>query len=161
MYQSLYFAGSIEAAGGAPQAAGGTLSITSATNGGTLISQSGNVAAAFGSAPPTTRSQLRGLMPTTNATYFINADTINTANSGLDTVSVTGPLYFSGNVDLNVAGSILISNSGVVATLLPQGVINTAYSVPGCTPAASCIPTIGHTNVTLEAGYINIASTIG
>src|SRR5262249_31444438 len=59
LFHSLYFAGSIKAAGGAPQAAGGTLNIASATFGGTLISQSGNVAAAFGSAPPTTRSQLR------------------------------------------------------------------------------------------------------
>jgi hypothetical protein len=88
--QSLYFAGSIAAAGGAPQAAGGTLNITSATNGGTLISQSGNVAAALGNTPPTTRSQLRGLLPAANGTYLITADTINSANSGLDTVSFNG-----------------------------------------------------------------------
>ena len=49
----------------------------------------------------------------------------------------------------------------MVATLLPQGVINTSYNVPACTPAASCIPTVGHTNVTLEAGYINIAGNFG
>ncbi|HEX3503123.1 MAG TPA: filamentous hemagglutinin N-terminal domain-containing protein, partial [Xanthobacteraceae bacterium] len=161
---SLYFAGSIAAAGGAAEASGGTLTLinTSSSTGGMLISQSGNVAAAFGSTPPTTRSQLRSLMPTTGAVFFITADTIDSANSGLDTVSFNGPLYFSGNVDLNLTGSILISNGGgVVATLLPQGVTNTSYSVPACTPASSCIPTIGHTNVTLEAGYVSVSGNFG
>jgi filamentous hemagglutinin family protein len=156
-YHSLYFAGSIEAAGGAPEAAGGTLKVSLAS-GGIIVSQSGDVASWFGAAMPTTRTQLHNLVPTTSGVYLITADTIDSANSGLDTVSFNGALYFSGNVDLNVAGSILISsNSGAVATLLPQGVINTAFSVTACTPTASCIPTIGHTNVTLEAGYISVS----
>ena len=65
------------------------------------------------------------------ATAFIAADTIN--SSGLDTVSFAGPLAFSGNVTLNVAGSILINNGITATTLLPQGVLNPAgYSAPGC-----------------------------
>ncbi|MCK9917085.1 filamentous hemagglutinin family protein [Microbacteriaceae bacterium K1510] len=86
-------------------------------------------------------------------TSFIAADTINT--SGLANVSFTGPLNFSGNVAIKVAGSILIDNSTFATILLPQGVFNAAaYSVSPCTPVAICIPSIGGTNVTLEAGYI-------
>ncbi|MCK9917114.1 filamentous hemagglutinin family protein [Microbacteriaceae bacterium K1510] len=158
-YQSVYFAGTIKAAGGAADAAGGTLNISNL--GGILVSQSGNVAAAFGQTVPATRTRLLGMLPTTTATSFIAADTIN--NSGLDTVSFAGPLYFAGNVDLKVPGSILINNgtTGTSATtLLPVGTINTTYRVPACTPVASCIPTIGHTNVTLEAGYIRFAGDI-
>ncbi|MCK9914327.1 filamentous hemagglutinin family protein [Microbacteriaceae bacterium K1510] len=152
-YFGLYFAGAIDAAGGAPQAAGGTLNITNL--GGILVSQSGNVAAPFASgAAPMTGAQFRALLPTTTATSFITADTISTVNSGLDSVSFAGPLFFSGDVGVKVAGSILIDNQIKATTLLPAGTIDTAYNVPGCAPAGSCIPTIGGTNVTLEAGYI-------
>ena len=85
-------------------------------SGGIVVSQSGNVASWFGGAMPTTRSQFRSLLPTTSAVYLVTADTIDNANSDLDTVSFNGPLYFSGNVDLNVEGSILLHNTGATPT---------------------------------------------
>ncbi|MCK9917090.1 filamentous hemagglutinin family protein [Microbacteriaceae bacterium K1510] len=151
-YDSVYFAGTIKAAGGAPQAAGGTLNISNL--GGIVVSQSGDVAAPFVGATPATRAQLQALRPATASISFITADTINTVNSGLDTVSFAGPLYFSGNVNVKIAGSLLIDNQLKTTTLLPEGVTDTTYSVPTCALAGSCIPSIGGTNVTLEAGYI-------
>jgi filamentous hemagglutinin family protein len=155
---SLYFGGTIDAAGGAPQAAGGTLNVSN--NLGILVSQSGDVSAPFAAAIlPTTRTQLRSLLPTTTATSFITADTINSANSGLDTVSFSGRLNFSGDVDLKLAGSILINNaSNGTTTLLPTGVVDTSYTA-SCASSGGCIPSIGATNVTLEAGYIRLANS--
>lgn len=151
LYNSLYFAGTIDAAGGAAQAAGGTLNISNVR--GILLSQGGDVTAPFTVGATPTLTQFLALLPTGASTSFIGADTINTATSGLDTVSFTGPLYFSGNVDLKVTGSVLIDNKFKATTLLPAGVTDTAYSVSACT-AGGCIPSIGGSNVTLEAGYI-------
>lgn len=156
-YSSLYFAGAIKAAGGAPQAAGGTLNVSNPS--GIVLSQSGDTAAPFaGGLLPATGAQLLALLPTTTPTSFITADTINTTRSGLDSVSFSGPLFFSGNVDLKIAGSALIDNQFKATTLLPAGVIDTAYNVPGCEAAASCIPSIGGTHVTFEAGYIRFSN---
>lgn len=149
-YNSLYFAGTINASGGAAQAAGGTLNISNLS--GILLRQDGDAAAPFAAgAMPATRAQLLALLPTTTATSFISADTISSARSGLDTVSFSGPLYFSGNVDLKMTGSVLIDNKFQATTLLPAGTVDTASSVPACT---ACIPSIGGTDVTLEAGYV-------
>src|SRR5262249_37292213 len=90
--QSPYFSGMIDAAGGAAEAAGGTLNV-STTGGGIVVGQGGDVAAPFAAnAMPTTRTELLGELPTTTATSFIDADTISSADSGLDTASFTGPL---------------------------------------------------------------------
>lgn len=91
-------------------------------------------------------------------TSSIAANVINSANSGLDTLALSGPLYFAGNVGLKVAGSLLIDNLGFATTLLPQGAVNTAVGAAPCTPPAGCIPTIGGTTVTLEAGYIRLTN---
>lgn len=150
-----YLGGTIKANGGAPQAAGGTL-VTGTSTGSVVVTQSGNVAAAFAGAPlPTTRSGLAALVPASGAN--ITADTINA--SGLDTVSFAGPLYFSGDVNLKVPGSLLIDIANNAITLLPTGVTSTSYTAPACTPVASCIPSIGGANVTLEAGYIRFANS--
>ncbi|WP_448044311.1 filamentous haemagglutinin family protein [Bradyrhizobium liaoningense] len=155
-YGTTYFAGTIKAAGGAPEAAGGTLNVSS--NAGIVFTRNGNVAAPFANAAlPGTRAALTALLPTTAAATFLTADTLNTVNSGLDSVSLTASLYFNGNVDVKLAGSLLI-NGGL--TLLPDGVTSTAYTVPACTPAGACIPSIGGTQVTLEAGYIRLLNNI-
>ncbi|ATQ70694.1 hypothetical protein CQW49_22215 (plasmid) [Methylosinus trichosporium OB3b] len=151
-----YFAGTIDAAGGAPQAAGGTLLIGSSID-TVVVAQSGNVAAAFAGVDPRTGVNIASLVAASGAN--ITADTINTAHSGLDTASFTGQLYFSGDVHLKLAGSILIDNSSNgTTTLLPTGVVDTSYAA-SCASSDSCIPSIGATNVTLEAGYIRLADS--
>ena len=158
-YNAIYFAGSIDARGGAPRAAGGTLTITG-SNGGVAtfassvdISQSGDVSAPFaatGGAIPATQAQFSALLPTTAATNYITADTLNAANSGLSSVTLNGPSFFSGNVDLKIPGALYLDG---VVTLLPAGVTNTSYTPPA-NPAG--IPTIGGVQTTLEAGYIRL-----
>jgi filamentous hemagglutinin family protein len=142
-YNSNYFAGTINARGGAPLAAGGTLNVFGSS---IDVSQNGDVSAPFAGALPATRTQLAALLPTTTPAIFITADTIN--NSGLDSVSFGSPLFLSGNVDLKIPGALLLNR----ITLLPAGVIDTSYTVPPGTG----IPSIGGTQVTLEAGYIRL-----
>ncbi|MBY6242346.1 filamentous haemagglutinin family protein [Methylosinus sp. Sm6] len=141
-----YLGGTIRAAGGAPQAAGGKL-----VAGDMIVTQSGDVSAAFGSTPPTWRSDAAlHLPPGANVT----ADTLNSA--GFGSVSFPGPT-FSGDVDLEISGSILIDSFAAI-TLLPAGVYDKNHS-PSCEPFGACIPSIGATKVTLEANYIRLANS--
>jgi filamentous hemagglutinin family protein len=153
-YDAIYFAGSIDARGGAPQAAGGTLTITGSTGFASSvdISQSGDVSAPFAAAGaiPATQAQFAALLPTTAATNYITADTINTAHSGLGSVTLNAPSFFSGNVDLKIPGALYLNG---VVTLLPAGVTDTSYTPP---PNPAGIPTIGGAQATLEAGYIRL-----
>ena len=157
---SLYFGGTIDAAGGAPLASGGTLNLGTVVtiSSGTavdayddiVIAESGNMAAAFaGKAAPATQSGLTALTAgVTGATAFITADTLN--NSGLDSVSLTGPIAFSGNVAVSLPDALYLNGA---ITLLAAGVTPTSPA-SASTPTASGVATIGATQVTLSAGYI-------
>ena len=165
LYPSLYFAGTIKAQGGAAEASGGTLDIgTASVSGGTatlsggynttIIQQSGDVTnalnasslAAAGKQYPVTQADLTALAPASNGTAFLTADTIN--GSGLDTVTLAGAVAFSGNVTVKIPDALYLYGN---LTLLPAGVTNPSYAA---TAVSGGIPTIGATNVTLQAGYI-------
>ncbi len=59
--------------------------------------------------PPATQAQVSSLLPATGSNAFITADTLN--GSGLDTVSLTGPIAFSGNVDVDVPGALYLNGN--------------------------------------------------
>jgi filamentous hemagglutinin family protein len=157
---SLYFGGTIDAAGGAPLASGGTLNLGAvvAISSGTavdayndiVIAESGDMAAAFaGQTAPATQSDLKTLTSgVTGATAFITAETLNA--SGLDSVSLTGPIAFSGNVAVSLPDALYLNGA---ITLLAAGVTPTSPA-SASTPTASGVATIGATQVTLDAGYI-------
>ncbi len=170
--RDLYFGGSIVAAGGAPRASGGTLNIgttittvsgtSSQTNaaayGNIVIAQSGDMSAAFAgaSAPAKAADLANALQSVATGAAFITADSINTAHSGLDSVSLTGPITFSGNVNLNVPGALYLNGS---ITLAPAGITPASNaSAYASTVTSSGINTIGATNVELDAGYIRFLS---
>ena len=161
----LYFGGSIDASGGAAQASGGTLnlgSVTTVSNSTTVnafaaivIGQSGDMSAAFvGKAPPTTAAALAALLPSMDKSAFITADTLN--NSGLDSVSLTGPITFSGNVAINLPGALDLNGNIVLA---PAGITPFSSAATYASAATSSgINTIGATSVNLNAGYIRFVS---
>lgn len=160
---SIWFAGAIDAAGGAPRAAGGTLVIdaSGSGNGGVVITQSGDAAAPFaGISAPQDAAAFAALLPAgTASTGYITADTMDSAHSGLDAVALKGSVYFSGDVDLNVTGTLNLMDgfAGTVPGrigLLPSGTTDTSY-VASCDTAEACIPAIG-TTVNLSASYVRI-----
>lgn len=147
---NIYFASTVDAAGGAPQAAGGSLSVASQT-GSLVIEPAGIVAAnlpALGAGP---------------AGAFIGADTLN--NSGFDSVTLSAnrSIAFGGSVDVSVPGALtLIAGNGHVVLLpssgglLPAGVSDAAaYTAPSCGTTA-CIPSVGGTTVNLKASYARL-----
>ncbi|WP_213773060.1 filamentous haemagglutinin family protein [Bradyrhizobium sp. dw_78] len=170
-YDSLYFAGTINAAGGAPQASGGTLNIGAIVNvdnvidiagyGNIVIAQSGDMSAAFsGANAPGTPAQLAALLPNTGSVAFITADTINTIHSGLDSVSLSSPITFSGSVNLNLPGALDLNGS---ITLAPAGITPlsplSAYASTATGSGINTIRTNGvGVSVNLDAGYIRFLS---
>lgn len=161
----LYFGGAIDASGGAAQASGGTLNLGSVTTsssgttvnafGAIIITQSGDMSAAFvGEAPPTTAATLAALLPSMDKSAFITADTLN--QSGLDSVSLTGPVTFSGNVAVNLPGALALNGN---ITLAPAGITPSSNAAAyASTPTSSGINTIGAIGVNLNAGYIRFLS---
>ena len=149
---SAYFDGTVNAAGGAAQASGGTLTIGNRADayGAIVLTQSGAVTGALdatalaGGAYPTTSAQLAALLPTTNSTVFITADTLS--HSGFDSaLLMASTIAFSGNVAASVPNTLILAGN---ITLLPAGVIAPTYA------SAS----IGGTMVNLDAGYVLLAS---
>ncbi|WP_315700765.1 MULTISPECIES: filamentous hemagglutinin N-terminal domain-containing protein [unclassified Bradyrhizobium] len=146
----IYFASVVDAAGGAPQATGGSLSVA-VGSGSLVIEPAGIVAAnlpALGAGP---------------AGAFIGADTLN--NSGFDSVTLSAnrSIAFGGSVDVSVPGALtLIAGNGHVVLLpnsgglLPAGVSDAAaYTAPSCGTTA-CIPSVGGTTVNLKASYARL-----
>ncbi|MEW6435560.1 MAG: filamentous hemagglutinin family protein [Pseudomonadota bacterium] len=149
-FQAAYFDGTVDAAGGAPQASGGTLTIgglngSNPLYGAIVISQGGDVTAALSSQTvPTTAAQLAAQLPTASSTVEIGENTLN--NSGLDSVSLmAGTIGFSGNVSVKVPDQLVLAGN---LRLLPAGNMNSNFS------AAS----IGATQVSLTAGDLLLTS---
>ncbi|MDI4235724.1 filamentous hemagglutinin family protein [Bradyrhizobium sp. Arg237L] len=166
---SLYFAGSIDAAGGAPLATGGSLTIGDVAipsavasllpvavlnlPDAIVIEPAGRVAANL---PAPSAS------PTAGA--FIGADTLS--NSGFDSVTLNAraAVAFAGSVDVTIPGALTLraDNGHVVLLpagtgLLPSGIdfANPATFAPACGTGCT-IPGIGGTTVNLNAGYVRV-----
>jgi filamentous hemagglutinin family protein len=162
---NIYFAGSVDAAGGAPLATGGTLIVGSnllantvsnqlPTPGVIVIEQAGVIAASL----PAT-----GMPSQTGA--FIGADTLS--NSGFDSVTLNAgqTIAFNGSVNVTVPGALTLRADGgnfvllpASTGLLPPGVTDPAKFVPASC-GATCIPSTGGAVVNLNAGYVRIVGT--
>ncbi|MDR3493346.1 MAG: filamentous hemagglutinin family protein [Ancalomicrobiaceae bacterium] len=149
-YQSVYFDGTVNAAGGAAQASGGTLIVgtTAGAYGAIIVPQSGETTSSLnplaGGGYPTTPAQLASLLPTKNSVAFLSADTLS--NSGFDSVTLmASTIAFSGNVTVKVPDALTLAGN---ITLLPAGVTNPAYTNAS----------IGGTVVNLDAGYVVLGS---
>jgi filamentous hemagglutinin family protein len=168
---TVYFAGSVDAAGGAPEATGGTLSI-----GQFVASASPSLAALFLTetlpAPSTIVIEPAGLvgahMPATAAAVlpgaFVGTDTLN--NSGFDSVTLdtggnTTAIVFNGSLTVTIPGALSMRANHLMLlpasdALLPAGAslgaAGFAYSPPSC--GTSCIPGIGSPTVDVNAGYV-------
>jgi filamentous hemagglutinin family protein len=189
---NIYFAGTVDAAGGAPQAAGGTLTVgnvaapraltnilrlvnnpTLPSPGSVVVEPAGLIAANLPEVGadrpyPLTPADLLAMAPSTGGAFF-GADMLN--GSGFDSVSLTGnTIAFGGSVTLSVPGALALTSSTgnfvllpAADTLLPAGVTtNLANVVPSaCTPAGTCVPSIGAPTVNLNAGYVLLAGNSG
>lgn len=168
MGSNIYFAGSVNAAGGAPLATGGTLTIgdiaiPSAVASvlsvpiinlpdAIVIEPAGRVAAnlpAAGASPP--------------SGAFIGADTLS--DSGFDSVTLNAArsIAFAGAVDVKIPGALTLrADNGQFVLLpastglLPPGITDPTTFAPGSCGTTNCIPGIGGTTVNLNAGYVRI-----
>lgn len=156
---NIYFASTVDAAGGAPLATGGSLTIgalvpTVATPTPTaiVIERAGIVAA-----------NLPALGASAPAGGFIGADTLS--NGGFDSVTLNSPtVAFGGSVNVTVPGALTLGGHIILlpqsSGLLPAGVTDPSkYTASNC--GATCIPSIGGTTVNLKAGYIRFAGSNG
>jgi filamentous hemagglutinin family protein len=155
LYQAAYFAGTVSAQGGAPQAAGGTLVVGGLAGGSNgygavIISQSGDVTAGLNGAAlnngayPRTVSELGSALPSTASTALITADTLT--NSGFASVNlIATTIGFSGNVSFKVPGSLMLAGN---LKLLPAGSTDISFTAPS----------IGATVVDIAANYMSLLS---
>ncbi|WP_139025055.1 filamentous haemagglutinin family protein [Bradyrhizobium sp. STM 3843] len=147
---SMYFASTVNAAGGAPLATGGSLTVGGVTS--LVIERAGIVAA-----------NLTALGASAPAGGFIGADTLS--NSGFDSVTLNSPtVAFGGSVNVTVPGALTLGGHIILlpqsSGLLPAGVTDPGkYTASNC--GATCIPSIGGTTVNLKAGYIRFAGSNG
>jgi filamentous hemagglutinin family protein len=188
---SIYFSGTVNAAGGTLLAPGGTLAIgnfpapaavasyVSLDQNGLLPSPNAvvvepggliaaNLLAVGATTYPLKPSDLSSMAPTTPGA-FIGADTLS--NSGFDYVSLTAnsTIAFAGSLNVSLPGALtLTAGSGHFVllpdstTLLPPGITDPAsFRPPPCTPTGSCIPSIGGTTVNLNAGYVRLVGKSG
>ena len=148
-FQAAYFDGTVDAAGGAPQATGGVLTIGDfgSLYGAIVIPQGGgDVTAAFHLGPSRDGGAARGPMPTTNSVAEIGEGTLN--DSGFNSVNlIASTIAFSGNVSVKVPDQLVLAGN---ITLLPTGSMN-----PNFTGA-----TIGATQVSIDAGDLLLANNV-
>ncbi|MBR0871346.1 filamentous hemagglutinin family protein [Bradyrhizobium tropiciagri] len=166
---SIFFAGSVDAAGGAPLASGGSLTIGDVTIPSIV---SGLVPPTAFSTPPeaiviepggsvAANLPAAGSSPVPGA--FIGADTLS--NSGFDSVTLNANLAvaFAGSVDVTIPGALTLrsdkGNFVLLAAstgLMPSGIdFNDPRTyAPSC--GTNCIPDIGGTTVNVNAGYVHV-----
>ncbi len=165
----IYFAGNVDANGGAPLASGGTLIVK---DGSIVIEPAGLVATALAGATayPLTPTALTNLLPyKLGSNAFIGADTLN--QSGFESVSLNAAnIAFNGSLSISLPGSLVLNGNLMLlpstTTLLPSTATNTTtgqtsplnYSAPSCS-VPNCIPTIGGTTVNLAAGYVSLSGS--
>ena len=123
---NLYFAGSIDAAGGAPLATGGSLTVGGSA---ALVVEPGGIVAA--------NLPAQGASTTPGA--FIGADTLS--NSGFDSVTLTAQtIAFGGSVNVAIPGALTLNASRGNVALLPAspGLLPAGVTDPLSFVAASC-----------------------
>ncbi|WP_027580552.1 filamentous haemagglutinin family protein [Bradyrhizobium sp. Ai1a-2] len=163
---NIYFAGTVNAAGGAPLATGGTLTIgdiaTPSAIAGNSALPSPNVIVIEPAGLVAANLPAPGASAPAGA--FIGADTLS--NSGFDSVNLNaGIIAFGGSVTVAIPGALTLrADSGNFVLLppstglLPSGVNlgdpanNFGLGVCG----ADCILSIGGATVNLDAGYVRI-----
>jgi filamentous hemagglutinin family protein len=189
---NIYFApsaGTIDAAGGAPQAAGGTLAIgdiavpaalssyvsSAIVSNGTLLSPNAivvvpagtvaaNLPASASSSYPVTPAELTSMAPSTPGT-FIGADVLS--NSGFDSVTLNAgrTIAFAGSVTVSVPGALTLTAGAGNFTLMKasSALVNPlTYQPAPCTTASCVFPnTINSATVSLDAGYVQMVGLEG
>ncbi|MFC7627171.1 filamentous hemagglutinin family protein [Paraburkholderia humisilvae] len=182
----LYFDGTLQAHGGAPQAQGGTLTILPDANAVTkvfephgastdltgatalIIQQSGDLVPA-GLAPG---QSLADIVGETGVLQF-SADRLDGSGVGTlvlgspipnITTNAVPPIIFSGNVDLSTSQAVIINSGTVaalsseqVANLLPTGVPGHLQAPVSTLAAALTSGTPTDTDVTISAPYVAIS----
>ncbi|WP_229181688.1 filamentous haemagglutinin family protein [Bradyrhizobium oropedii] len=165
---SIYFAGSVNAAGGAPLASGGSLTIGDVA---IPTAVTGVPSAAFTNLPDAIVIEPGGRvaanLPAAGTTSargaFIGADTLN--DSGFDSVTLNAnfAVAFAGSVNVAVPGALTLRADKGNFVLLPASTglqplgidLNDPTTfAPSC--GTNCIPSIGGTTVNLIAGYARI-----
>lgn len=161
----IYFAGAVDAAGGAPLATGGSLTIGSVV--GTATSPTPNTIVVEPAGIVAANLPAAGAAATSGA--FIGADTLS--NSGFDSVTLNAvsAIAFGGSVDVSVPGALTLSSRGgnlvllpASTGLLPSGVhlddSTNNFGVGSC--GADCISRIGGATVNLDAGYVRVVGKV-
>uniref|UniRef100_Q07N90 Filamentous haemagglutinin family outer membrane protein n=1 Tax=Rhodopseudomonas palustris (strain BisA53) TaxID=316055 RepID=Q07N90_RHOP5 len=170
---SMYFAGRVDASGGAPGAKGGTFALgggsiaadtmlRSGTSDQTLfapnilVEASGtNVAAGFVATP----TRLADLGAPTNRA-FISADTLN--DSGFESVSLISneSIAFVGSVNLRIPGALTLQATSGSIVLLPKASAGALVPVGLQTDIRDySSPTAESTTVDLDAGYLRLVGS--
>ncbi|QPF87794.1 filamentous hemagglutinin family protein [Bradyrhizobium genosp. L] len=168
---SIYFAGSVNAAGGAPLASGGSLVIGDVA---TPSAVAGLPANSFNNLPDAIVIEPDGHvaanLPAAGATpasgAFIGADALS--NSGFDSITLNANLAvaFAGSVNVAIPGALTLrADAGnfvllpASTGLLPPGIDfnDTATFAPSC--GANCIPGTGAATVSLSAGYVRLVGS--
>ncbi|WP_298364966.1 filamentous haemagglutinin family protein [uncultured Bradyrhizobium sp.] len=159
---TVYFAGTVDAAGGAPLAAGGSLTIGVINNSAVgapptpdtiVVEQPGVVA-----------TNLPALGATATPGAFIGADTLS--NSGFDSVTLNaGKIAFDGSVNVKIPGALtLYARNGHVAIADGSVVnLNAGYvrMVGVGVGGVSIVPTAGAGTLNVTAQWIDLERGIG
>jgi len=158
---NIYFAGTVDAAGGAPLATGGTLTI------GGIASSSPSPNAIVVEPAGIVAANLPAVGMSTTPGAFIGADTLS--NSGFDSVTLNaGTIAFAGSMNVTVPGALTLNaTSGTIALLpastglLPSGIaigslnnLKQNFGLGNC--GTNCILGIGAPTVNLAAGYVRL-----
>ncbi|HEY0330272.1 MAG TPA: filamentous hemagglutinin family protein [Rhodopseudomonas sp.] len=176
---SFFFAGLVDASGGAAAAAGGSLTVgnfyLSATDTNTLsgspilIEPDGvDISAGFGASTPDSIAALTAITPRTPGTTtamsnwaIIGAGTLS--HSGFDSVSLStggngvagGGITFAGSSDITLPGSLILSPGNGSIILVPAGLAGQLLQAGNWSGAAS----IGGSVVNIDAGYVRLAGS--
>uniref|UniRef100_Q07N95 Filamentous haemagglutinin family outer membrane protein n=1 Tax=Rhodopseudomonas palustris (strain BisA53) TaxID=316055 RepID=Q07N95_RHOP5 len=179
----MFFAGIVDASGGAAQAAGGTLTIgnfyLAATDADPrpgspiLIEPDGiDISAGFGASTPDSLAALTAITPRNPGTNdamsgwaVIGAGTLS--HSGFDSASLAtsgtsagvtgGGIFFAGSVDITLPGSLTLSPSNGSIMLLPAGRDGQLLRSGDWSRGA---PSIDGTVVNIDAGYVRLAGKL-
>ncbi|MBV9235522.1 MAG: hypothetical protein JOZ94_06785, partial [Xanthobacteraceae bacterium] len=159
---NIYFAGGVNAAGGAPLAAGGSLTITnptSKTSYAIVVEPSSGIVAA----------NLPGLGVSAVSGAFIGADTLS--NSGFDSVTLNAPVIaFAGSLNLAIPGALTLNANNIVLLPASTGLLRSDITISSLndvtknfglgTCATNCILSIGAPTVNLTAGYVRLVGAL-
>lgn len=153
----IYFAGSVDAAGGAPLAAGGDLTI-----GSVLATTTQPTPTTLVVEPTATVAAAMAASATPGA--FIGADTLS--NSGFDSVTLNaGTIAFGGSVNVTIPGALTLYASSGHFSLADASTVNLNAGyvrlVGASTQVPLTAPTVGDGTLNVTAQWIDLERTIG